>query len=735
MSYINVTVRNITELVDAIDENINFENKHEDPVTYRFLYDPVTSDDGITYNRSTVEEMQRNGTKSSFSGLIISSFVTNQSMINDINDFLLTKGIDMVSILSVLRNRTSIHINIPIEDKSPIVISNENLETNDPIRRRFIIVLDNSGSMEAPERILEKRMTRLTLVKYAAFLLVSKIPVGDDIIIVSFSSSAHVVQPLITVSEFNRDDIISRILSVRADGMTNITSGIKLGGELSIVGIPADVSCHVFTDGEDNSGLDLGRTYNRLVNRYSLNDKITFYGFSTEVKIDTILSMSRIVPFYFISDSSMLLTAFVNGFANSYSKQSTIFSQDAEYVIGGIYETLSMIFGHSSFHSRRLLLDRKIQYLTLLKKSVINAVLLNIIDNFLLDFIDNLDPALGQISKAIEDQFFSLWGRTYIGSYMNAVFNKICVNYKDNGLKCFITPERKMIIEGCEDFIENNPIDSVRGLDIRDFHGTQTSGSNFFNPTTSTVINSRQTSGYDPMGGCFTENSLIMTSNGYIRISEITSETLVKTNKGLSKVIVKTSLDYDGNVYEVGDCKFTPYHPVMLFGEDLFPISLGNPKYYSGKVYDLVLYNRGLIMISDNTFAASLNHDCEIGCFKHSYFGTDSIRSDLLSCSFNFEIILKSSDFIRDVESSNIIGLDINTIRMRNLQSYYSMKVTTTGNEMIKFLNRFIINSLPSVFIENVEKKNDDHVKILEEGGFCDNTNISSLAIGSIFNQ
>jgi len=165
----------------------------------------------------------------------------------------------------------------------------------------------------------------------------------------------------------------------------------------------------------------------------------------------------------------------------------------------------------------------------------------------------------------------------------------------------------------------------------------------------------------DNNGGCFTGDSLIETTEGLIRIDSITKNTIVITNKGPSKVIQMTILDYYDDVYTVEECKLTPYHPILVNESPIFPIEIGKHSYYNGHVYDLILENRGIIKIGTRVYAASLNHNIKIGCFSHTYFGTENIQHDLFHGMKRFKVYLNKSDFHRDI-CGKVIGLDSKSI-------------------------------------------------------------------------
>ena len=69
----------------------------------------------------------------------------------------------------------------------------------------------------------------------------------------------------------------------------------------------------------------------------------------------------------------------------------------------------------------------------------------------LIDLIDTNDNDNGQIAKALKSEYYRTWGKHYLYSVLSAYQNKLCLNFKDNGVQHFKTPE----FEQVQKFIEN----------------------------------------------------------------------------------------------------------------------------------------------------------------------------------------------------------------------------------------------------------------------------------------
>ena len=164
-----------------------------------------------------------------------------------------------------------------------------------------------------------------------------------------------------------------------------------------------------------------------------------------------------------------------------------------------------------------------------------------------------------------------------------------------------------------------------------------------------------------------------MTNEGLKRIDEFTSGTIVYTNKGESVVKFLVRMEFEGNVYKVGNIKLTAYHPYRFEGCDHFPIDRNEGiTYYNGYLYDLILENRGNIISQGitvscwgtfNQFSSQQEKD---SIFNHAYFSSQKIVDEMYDLSENqrfFLIDLYHCPQIRDSESGLVIGHDINCIK------------------------------------------------------------------------
>lgn len=677
----------VKDAFSFIEQHIVVPDAFKDGVTLEIMSDPVTANDGLTYDRETAQSMVTNRSKSS-KGMVITSFFDNQNVKTLLTDYLISQGVDVMTIFNNVRNSKSTLIEYVDNSDGTKTFNvstiSEILNHSGP-KTCHAYVLDVSGSMGENSGIKEFTFTRLDVVKYAMYLSIKAINSGDEIIVSVFSSSGRNVVNRTVVTDLNRQNIIDSVFAVQASGGTNIISGLKCAADAARGSSATNIFYHVFTDGQDGQPDSINRNYRNLVSTNpSVKNNVAVYGFSSAADIDCIKKMEDNIPFYFISDVSMLITGFFNGFANA-NERHTIDTSEIDIVLRVTISDLKKIVKTTVYQSRQIDLDRLIMTLKTLKESPdTNEPSIIFIDGLLLDLEDNVDSSLGQVYKAVSVEYFKEWGYTYLCSYLNSMINKICVNYKDNGLKIFVTPERQAWIDRCERVVDENDLPKfINELgNNRSPPSYQLYGSGYTQPMSTSQLSyaSMNYNIYNNNGGCFTSDSLVTVKLSYktltcdellISIRDVSSDMLVKTNKGWSKILCKTVLSYSGKVYNVVDNVFlTPYHPVIHRGVANFPIDLNvNILDYTGDVYDLLLDDRGLIMIgceTENYHAASLNHDCQEGIFKHPYFGTTKIQNDLTSLSI-FEVKVENYDMVRDVESGEVVGLDLGSIGTRNV--------------------------------------------------------------------
>jgi Ca-activated chloride channel family protein len=167
------------------------------------------------------------------------------------------------------------------------------------------IVLDTSGSMSGGA---------IDDARRAAEAVVNKLAPTDDFSMVTFSDTAHLLVAEGPVGP-RRDAAIARIHEVRADGGTNISSGLDLGyAQAHGAGVPQDAVRIVMllSDGHANGGdTDPQHLAQRAADAFQEGVQTSSFGLGTD--FDAAL-MSRIADrgaggYYYLADSSQIAPA------------------------------------------------------------------------------------------------------------------------------------------------------------------------------------------------------------------------------------------------------------------------------------------------------------------------------------------------------------------------------------------------------------------------------------------
>jgi uncharacterized protein YegL len=179
---------------------------------------------------------------------------------------------------------------------------------------RFVLLIDNSGSMEG---------SRLNLVKHACKSIIKSSNENIEISIFTFSTKGVMVQQFYIMNMHNKDIFIKDIDNIKTDGTTNLDLGLDVSmNYIENYPNPENITTHllVFTDGEpDNKELSI---YENLLKPYYIDNKnpctIDVFGFGNSLSLDVLKTIYTIGNgiFGYISDINMIGTIFGNYFAN-----------------------------------------------------------------------------------------------------------------------------------------------------------------------------------------------------------------------------------------------------------------------------------------------------------------------------------------------------------------------------------------------------------------------------------
>lgn len=647
---ITKVVNNVPELVQFIMENIHVPEEYIDRITLELITDPVTCNDGLVYDRMTFERIRSSRGKNSFGESIGGVCFPAVHYTNKLHTWYASVGVDFPQTVRnlargpqsiTLSNFTLLASSIPVAIPASII---------EKIGKFVVGVVDVSGSMGGLCQTSEGCYTRLELVIYAVILMILSMDDGDELMLITFSDRGEIVINRMVISSNTRTQAIEIVRRIRTQGGTNIASGLQVA--YANIRPTDNYSIHLFTDGADTTATrNIRDTFNSF-SRGTDSSKLHMYGFSSEADAVTLCKMSPGSPFYFISDYSMLLTAFINGYANVCFPERITLSESDVVVVNASILAIENILKSNLYTDRLAILDSRVALLKSLDQSELVAKLIE-------DFEPTLDTTIGQLAKAIEDQYIRSWGIRFIYSYLSALKNLVALNYKDRAPGFFVTDDKQDVISRCETLLKQYPIDNYITATPN-----QTYSSGYGSYASSAPAVSR-VSVYDPHGGCFLSDSLIQTIQGMVCISNLLQGDIVLScvNGVLEETRVFTliKIPYQGKMYVIDDyVSLTPYHPYKgKNGKISFPIDENQGSFeYSDYVYDIVLENRGLLISGGITYA-TWGHNCNEGIFKHEFFGNERIVTELNNISSEYQIELPVNCFRRDPESNLVVGFNL----------------------------------------------------------------------------
>jgi Mg-chelatase subunit ChlD len=597
-------------------------------------------------------------------------------------------------------------------------------------------IIDNSGSMQSGcggKNAEDDEFSRLDLVKHTLNTIISAMTEDDQLCVIKFSTVAKLVSPLTKLTSANKQVLMEDIEKIHPEGQTNIWDGLRLAID-SICNLPSSASdsrvqIYLLTDGEPtiNPPKPLPETLENYlrVKKPKLNFTVnTFgYGYSLDSRLLYDLAKIGMGSFGYIPDSSMVGTVFINSLSNSLVAEiPDLFrvhdlARDACGLM--VYALLSALLpsgGNGQQHHQpiqphpsmsplmhqlaSMITNGQQQPTTIIQNlSIALQELYNIcreqgpMDGLseeyhrdALDFLSGIlsdccitsDPNLGQISKAVEPNYYGQWGRHYLFSVLSAYENLVCINFKDKGMQHFRSNHFIDEQTRIEDIFIQLPPPKPSNVRVSPMYrmnmGNANHASAAAQPSTSSSAAVNMSAGItstssigdsfnsssravptpalkrgnsmrrymDVHGGCFTGDSMVYLNTDMTQMSTVdrlTKGTMILSNKGMTKLEAVIRLRYHGPLYRIGGyMTLTAYHPILIGGETYFPCELYedycNVKNgaslppvdsierigdYDGYVYDVVLENRG-ILASPITLSIPLS-----ATTPTSYFGCTGV--------------------------------------------------------------------------------------------------------------
>ena len=206
------------------------------------------------------------------------------------------------------------------------------------------------------------------------------------------------------------------------------------------------------------------------------------------------------------------------------------------------------------------------------------------VESFLRALLVDCEPSAdandGQISKAVEHEHFTRWGRHYLYSVLSAFQHRRCINFKDHAMQTFKTLVFSAEQERVEDiFLDITPPEPSINIRL-----ATNSGYNRGHAVPAPAPNMRNY--YNACGGCFAAESLVIAGTpssvpvpstphpcsrdgeavqaAVVEAGSLHKGSLVWTDAGWARVQCVVRLRYRGPLFAVGGMRLTEFHPVLL---------------------------------------------------------------------------------------------------------------------------------------------------------------------------
>lgn len=697
------------------------------------MRDPYIDQDGNSYEKEAIEKwLSQNSTSPiTRNPMTEDDLVPNRVLRDVISDFI-KKNPSAVTSLQLSQLGASLPTSSPSAPVPPsaptpinqlhggiampetIDVSESSLPSVEMGRKPLILyaVIDNSGSMSSGcggKNAEDDEFSRLDLVKHTLNTIISAMSEIDQISIIKFSTVAKSFAPLTRLSHEAKRSLMDRLETLVPEGQTNIWDGLRLAideiSQLRGEDLEANVQVYLLTDGEPTitTPRSLPETVENYLRVKNLQVPIIFntfgYGYSLDSRLLYDVAKLGKGSFGYIPDSSMVGTVFINALSNSLLPRRSALLQTNDTaqlathkVVSALTRALTLVGPGLPSPTEvvqalardiaELLTDTRLR----LDNNNHNHQVLSFLTDIWLDCSPNPDASLGQVDKAVQEKYFSNWGRHYLFSVLSAYENCVCINFKDKGMQHFRHEDfiaEQTRIENL--FIELPPPkpSNARGATNHFFRSAQASlnntvssfaavsttvsCSNALNFTSANRPTSSMSRFIDVHGGCFTHDVLVCvpattttktttTALTVAPFSSLRKGDTVWSQDGWTEVEAIVRLRYDNRrapLYRIRGLKhmlLTAYHPLLLpSGETVFPIEMyhrGDAERVlgvsDGFVYDVVLRNRSLLATplaeaddadTDETplmaFVATWAHVCVLPKFDHAYFGSERIVDDL----------------------------------------------------------------------------------------------------------
>jgi Mg-chelatase subunit ChlD len=531
----------------------------------------------------------------------------------------------------------------------------------------LVAMIDVSGSMsenacQSVPGMESVDVSRLSLVKHALRTILEVLSGDDQLVLITFSSTARVALPPTALTPSGKAAATAAISSMTPTEMTNIWAALDIG--LKVVA-QFDKRCFntallLFTDGEPNQNPPLGivQTLKNALGTVERNFTISTFAFGYGVDSDLMEQIARIGDgvYGYCPDCTMVGTIFINFLANALATLVpravleihgprtqtkhvlTLMNGSSRNVLvdlpdGGRCEVILTIGSGDRFSTvvepigteadriamnDQIYRQRYIDVITaglsapargaaqtqeLFDEIVLIADKTPFLDALLVDLV-NPHPNHGQIAKGFEKDNFGKWGKDFLRSHMLFHMVEQCGNFKDESLQLY----------GGAKFAEHRAKANTAFLALPPPEPRRRTSAA---PVVMDPF-------YDYDGGCFDGNAIVALVNGAKRVRELVKGDVL-AGGGVVECVVETISNHRCQAVILNGVVFTPFHPVNIggvwvFPQDIAPVIDINIESW----FNLVVTGQKTVVLN-GVSAITLGHGMFDGVLAHPYFGTDLV--------------------------------------------------------------------------------------------------------------
>lgn len=237
-----------------------------------------------------------------------------------------------------------------------------------------------------------------------------------------------------------------------------------------------------------------------------------------------------------------------------------------------------------------------------------------------------LQDAEDQVIMAVSPRYYNEWGAHYLRMLARCHATQYCGNFKDPGVQQYLSCVGKTILEEIKSVLETMPFIPPSKV----YQATRQP------PTSSAAFAGVYN---NSAGSCFLGKCNALTPEGSKCLSDIRVGDTVCTPNGTAKVthVLRNILNREIPMVQFASgLVSTPYHPVRVNGEWVFPLNTQEEKIsiYAESVFSFALDSEH-VMIIDGVEAVCLGHGFLGPVIEHSYFGSKNVLDDLDRLSSN----------------------------------------------------------------------------------------------------